>query len=189
MRDREATTVNDIARNIPTISAAVENRQAEHQATIVEMEGKIVDQSITFLIDPSASLSYITPQVVEKCNLKTEKFQQSWLVQLATGTKRKVTHKLAQTTIKLNDFQTEVNLNILPSGSYDLLIGMDWLEKKKAMMNYWDKALHCVDEEGKPFFLKGKQKPISVRQISALQLKRTTRKGYQVYAIHVEETE
>ena len=56
-------------------------------------------------------------------------------------------------------------------------------------MNCWDKTLHCVDEEGKPFILKGKLRPISVRQISALQLKRTTRKGHQVYAVHVEEIE
>ena len=83
-----------MARNIPSISAALENRQAEHRATRVEIEGKIADQSVTVLIDPGASLSYISPQVVEKCNIKTEKFQQSWLVQLATGTKRKVTHKL-----------------------------------------------------------------------------------------------
>ena len=57
---------------------------------MVKMEGKIVDQYVTVLIDPGASLSYISPQVVEKCKLKTKKFQQSWLVQLATGTKRKV---------------------------------------------------------------------------------------------------
>ena len=64
MRDREATTVNDIARNIPTISATLENRQAEHQATMVEMEGKISDLSVTVLIDPGASLSYISPEIV-----------------------------------------------------------------------------------------------------------------------------
>ena len=63
------------------------------------------------------------------------------------------------------------------------------MQKKKVMMNCWDKTLHCVDEEGKPFILKGKPKAISVRQISTLQLKRTARKGYQVYAVHVEETE
>ena len=62
-------------------------------------------------------------------------------------------------------------MNIFPLGSYDLLIGMDWLEKKKALMNCWDKTLHCVDEEGKPFILQGKPKPIFVRQISASQLK------------------
>ena len=111
------------------------------------------------------------------------------MVQLATGTKRKFTHKLPKIAIQLNGFPTEVNLNILPLGSYDLLIGMDWLEKKKTLMNCWDKTLHCVDEEGKPFTLKGKPKSISVRQISALQLKRTARKGYQVYAVHVEEVE
>ena len=70
-----------------------------------------------------------------------------------------------------------------------MLIGMDWMEKKKVMMNCWDKTLHCVDEEGEPFILKGKKKPISVRKISALQLKRTARKGYQVYVVHVEEIE
>ena len=46
-----------------------------------------------------------------------------------------------------------------------------------------------MDEEGKPFMLRGKPRPISVRKISALQLKRTTRKGHQVYAVHVEEIE
>ena len=66
---------------------------------------------------------------------------------------------------------------------------MDWMEKKKAMMNCWDKTLHCIDEEGKPFILKGKKKPTSVRQISTLQLKRIARKGYQLYAVHVEELE
>ena len=91
--------------------------------------------------------------------------------------------------MKLNDYQIEVNLNILPLGSYDTLIGMDWLEKQKTMMNYWDKMLHYIDIEGKWVILKGKLKPISVRQISALQLKITARKGYQVYAVHVEELE
>ena len=63
---------------------------------------------------------------------------------------------------------------------------MDWLEKKKTMLNCWDKTLHCIDDEGKPLILKGKLKPISVRQISAHQLKRTARNGYKVYVVHVE---
>ena len=41
---------------------------------MVEMEGMIEDQSVTVLIDPGASLSYISLQVVEKFKLKTKKF-------------------------------------------------------------------------------------------------------------------
>ena len=83
---------------------------------MLDMKGTIFDQSATILIDQGASLRYTSPQVVEKCKLRIEKFQQSWLVQLATGTKRKVTHKLPKTAIKLNYFETKVNLNILPLG-------------------------------------------------------------------------
>ena len=126
---REATTVNGVARNIPKISTALEDRQEEHQSTMVEVEGMIADQSISVLIDPGEYLSYISPQMVEKCNLKSEKFQQSWLVELATSTKSKVTHKLPQIVINLNGYQTELNLNILPLGSYDVMVGRDWLEK------------------------------------------------------------
>jgi hypothetical protein len=45
---------------------------------------------ISILFDPRATLSYITPSVVESSQLKKLKHVKSWLVQLSTGTKRKV---------------------------------------------------------------------------------------------------
>ena len=69
VRDREATTENDIARNIPTIHAALDNRQAQHQATMVEMEGKIFDKFVSILIDLGYKYSYISLDLVEKCCL------------------------------------------------------------------------------------------------------------------------
>ena len=57
---------------------------------MVEVAGKIVEQSISILIDPSSTHSYITPRVVEICAFKKVKHNKSWLVQLATGTKRNI---------------------------------------------------------------------------------------------------
>ena len=56
---------------------------------MVEVAGKIVEQSISILIDPSSIDSYITPRVVDICSFKKVKHSKSWLVQLAIGTKRK----------------------------------------------------------------------------------------------------
>ena len=39
----EATTVNDVARNIPKINVALEDIHAEHQYTISEVEGTILN--------------------------------------------------------------------------------------------------------------------------------------------------
>ena len=41
-----------------------------------------------------------------------------------------------------------VNVNILPLGSYDLLIGMDCLEEHIVLLNCFDKTFTCIDNNG-----------------------------------------
>ena len=67
-------TVGDLVRTIPRINADLENQQADYQTSIVEVEGKINQTPISILIDLGASLSYISPNLVEKCKLSVEKF-------------------------------------------------------------------------------------------------------------------
>ena len=118
-----------MARNIPRINAPLEDRQEYYHPTMNELEGKLLSQSISILVDPGASLSYVSPKIVKLCKLKENKFKSSWLVQLATGTKRKVTTKIPNCILEIVKQQLNVDLNILPLGSYDVLLGMDWLEK------------------------------------------------------------
>jgi hypothetical protein len=82
---KESTTVNDVARIMPQIYAALDNRQAGHQTLVVEMEGMISNHRVSILIDPSSNLSYATPKITEKCKLKQVKHVKSCLVQLATS--------------------------------------------------------------------------------------------------------
>ena len=92
---------------------------------MVEVEGKLNQIPISILIDPGASLSYISLDLVENCKLSIEKFAKSWLVQLAIGAQRKVISFVENCTVKIDKFETSINLNVLPLGSYDMLIGMD----------------------------------------------------------------
>ena len=126
-------TIGELARTMPRINAALENRQAEYQTSMVEVEGMINQTPVTILIDPGASLNYIAPKMVEKCKLPIEKFENSWLVQLTTGAKRKVTYFVKECAVVMDQFETVVKINVLPLGSYDLLIGMDWLEHHRVI--------------------------------------------------------
>jgi hypothetical protein len=87
--------------------------------------------------------------------------------------------------IIMNGLSTQATLNILPLGSYDMLIGMDWLASHKAKLDCYNKTLECEDEEGKKRTLQGIQNHVSVRQISTLQMKKYCRKGCPLYAIQV----
>ena len=57
---QEAETVGQVAKVIPRIYVALEDRQVEHQSTVVEVAGKIIEQSVSILIDPGSTHSYIT---------------------------------------------------------------------------------------------------------------------------------
>ena len=92
---------------------------------MVEVAGKIVEQSVSILIDPSSSHSYITPRVVDSCAFKKVKHRKSWLVQLATGTKRKASEVVEKCPLVMGGLITCVVMNVLQLGYYDVLIGMD----------------------------------------------------------------
>ena len=97
----EASTVGDVARSIPRINAALEDRQADYQPTMIEFEGKIFDRTVSILVDPGATLSYVSPKVVESCSLQTIKFKNPWLVQLATRAKRRVLAKVSNCPLRI----------------------------------------------------------------------------------------
>ena len=63
---------------------------------------------------------------------------------------------------------TFVDMNVLPLGSYDVLIGMDWLEAHRVKLDYYNKNFECMDEEGNPIFVRGIPKVIFVRHILAM---------------------
>ena len=56
--------VGDPARTMPRINAALDNRQADYQTSMVEVEGKMNQIPISILIDSGDSLSYISPNFV-----------------------------------------------------------------------------------------------------------------------------
>ena len=65
----------------------------------------------------------------------------------------------------MNGLVTCVDMNVLTLGSYDVLIGMDWLEAHRVKRDCYSKTFECLDEEGKPVVVRGIPKVISVRQI------------------------
>jgi hypothetical protein len=64
---------------------------------------------------------------------------------------------------------------------------MDWLDKNHVVLDFHNKTFICLDEEGKQSTVKGIPRPISIINISSLQLKRCFKKGCQLYVALVEE--
>eukprot|EP00253_Pinus_taeda_P019619 PITA_19619 len=162
----EASTVGDMGRSLPRINAALEDRQAEYEPTMVEFEGKIFDYTIAVLIDPRATLSYVSPKVVEKCKLQTVKFKEPWLIQLATGAKRRVLAKVNNCPSKIAGQSVMADLNVLPLGSYDVLINRHGLVGK-TMVHY--KLKGCQIYAIQVGYANSKDKTVALESILVIQ--------------------
>jgi hypothetical protein len=65
---------------------------------------------------------------------------------LVAWVKRKISELIKYFWVEMNGLLTRVNLNILPLGSYDALIGMDWLSTHKLNLDCYNNTSECVDD-------------------------------------------
>ena len=65
---QEEEIVDDLSRT-PQIYATLYGRQRDHQATMVDIERKILNTYVSILIDPSACRSYVGPKILDICKL------------------------------------------------------------------------------------------------------------------------
>ena len=85
------------------------------------------------------------------------------IVQLATGAKRKVISFVKDCTVNMDQFETSVKLNVLPLGSYDMLIGMEWLEQHWVVLNYFDKTFTCINNDEEIVNVRGIPRKTTIR--------------------------
>jgi hypothetical protein len=122
-----------MGRSVPRIYVALDKKKEQYQSHMIEVEGMINNQPITILIDSGANHSYINPRMMEILHFPRSKHGKSWLVQLATEAKRRLVELVKSCPVDMNGLSTWAELNILPLGSYEFLIGMDWLDQHHAI--------------------------------------------------------
>jgi hypothetical protein len=185
---QQAEIVVGMGINVPRIYVALDNKQEEYQPHMIEVEGMINNQTIAILIDSEASHSYIDPNTVESFHLLRSNHEKYLLVQLATEAKIKVNEMVKSCLMDMNVLNTRENLNILPLGSCDCLIGMDWLDQHHDILDCHKKEFTCLDEEGNLRTMQGIPWAVTIRESLVLQLKKCYRKGFQISVAHMEET-
>jgi hypothetical protein len=140
-------TVGDMG-NAHGIHAVMNNCQAEHQSTMLKTTGTVTDQTLSILIDPGATKSFISSGVLKRIKVKAVEQDEFSFMEMASRAKQKVGGKVTGCALNLGEFVTRVNLYVTILGSYDVMIGMDWLETHEAILNCKTKWLSLVDDEG-----------------------------------------
>ena len=85
--------------------------------------------------------------------------------------------------LEISEQQLTVDLNILPLGSYDVLLGIDWLEKHWTLVDCKEKIIYYRMQDGTRMEIQGIKKPLQMPPIISSQMGKCMRKGCHLYAI------
>jgi hypothetical protein len=165
------------------IYTTVNNRQAEHQSTVVESSGTLNHINVKILFDSGATGSFISPSALEKSGLAAYKHDDFKQVEMASGQKQAVGPSVDNCIIDLGVCTTRLKVYVTALGAYDLIIGMDWLAAHRALVDCFAKRVLCVDDEGRPIEIQGVQRKVSLHFISTMKVKRCLRQGCRLYVV------
>ena len=108
--------MGDVGRS-HTIYAAVDDRQADHQNTVVKTLGKLHGVSVSILFDSGATNSFISPTIVDRCGIVAVKQGGKWQVEYASGVKVAVENLVHNCELKIGTLTTSIDLYVTPLGS------------------------------------------------------------------------
>jgi hypothetical protein len=94
------------------IHAMVNNYQVEHQLTMLEMTCTIIDQTLSILIDPGATESFISGAALKRIKVKAVEQDEFSFIEMALRAKQKVGGKVRGCVLNLGEFVTRANLYV-----------------------------------------------------------------------------
>jgi hypothetical protein len=167
------------------IYAAVNNRQDEHQSTVVESSGTLNHINVKILFDSGATDSFISPSTLEKSGLEAYEHDEFKQVKMASGEKQAVGPSVDNCIVNLGLCTTRLKVYITSLGAYDLIIRMYWLETHRSLVDCFTKRVLYVDDKGRPVDIQGVWRKESLRFISTMKVKQFLRQGCRLYVVEV----
>lgn len=137
---------------------------------MIEARGNYQGKKISILFDSGATDSFISSNLVKQCGIHVSKAELAWQVELALGTKVESGFIAENCKVQFKVFTTTVSLRVIPLGSYDIILGMDWLDQHQVVIDCREKTVRCIDDNRTSKIIAGVKRPMSVRTIFAKQL-------------------
>ena len=145
----------------------------------------LFDIDLYALIDPGSTHSYICMEQMNDKLPAVELLDYDLLVTSPLGHSVRVNRVYKNRPLMVHDREFSVDLIALPFHEFDLILGMDWLSKHRAIVDYDKKIvlLKCLDLS--EVRIQGIQSESVPKIMSAMKARRFLRKGCEAFLVLV----
>ncbi|GKB23861.1 putative reverse transcriptase domain-containing protein, partial [Tanacetum coccineum] len=105
------------------------------------------DHFATVLFDSGADFSFISTEFAPLLNVKSSIVNPGYVIEVAYGKKVEVDRIIRDCKLELGNSLFSINLMSLGHGSFDVIVGMDWLSQNKAVIVCHEKVVKIPLED------------------------------------------
>jgi hypothetical protein len=137
------------------------------------------------LFDSGATHSFISEAYIKLCHVSTRPLVQSLTVETPGG-KKVICNKMVENCpINIKGRNLPINLSVFKSLGYDVILGMDWLSKYYASINYREKVVVFQLPSVERFKFNGSCTRATPPLLSIVQATRNIRQGASAFLAYV----
>ncbi|GJZ51284.1 putative reverse transcriptase domain-containing protein, partial [Tanacetum coccineum] len=123
--------------------------EAVQDPNVVTGTFSLNDQFVTVLFDSGAGFSFISTEFAPLLNVNPSIVNHGYVIEVADGKKVEVDRVIRDCKLELGSSLFSINLIPLGQGSFDVIVGMDWLSQHTAVIVCHDKVVEIPVEDGR----------------------------------------
>ncbi|GJZ83740.1 putative reverse transcriptase domain-containing protein [Tanacetum coccineum] len=138
--------------------------QVRGRAFNVNVDPKVVtgtfslnDHFVTVLFDSGADFSFISTEFAPLLDVRPSIVNPGYVIEVADGKKVEVDRIIRDCKLELESSLFSINLIPLGHGSFDVIVGMDWLSQHKAVIVCHEKVVEIPVEDGRVLRVHGER--------------------------------
>ncbi|GJU00833.1 putative reverse transcriptase domain-containing protein [Tanacetum coccineum] len=164
----------------------LKDRNAQQDPNVVTGMFLLNQHLVKVLFDSGADRSFISISLASKLNIPSITIDTFYDIEMADGNLVSTNTVIKGCTLTLLDQPFEIDLMPIKLGSFDVVIGMDWLSKYHAKILCDEKVVH-IPINGETLIIRGDQSKTRLNLISCIKTERYISRGCQVFMIQVME--
>jgi hypothetical protein len=120
----------------------------------IQFVGSVADVAVTVLVDSGSSTSFLAASIADQL-LQLQRTLVQATIKIANGQLLQCTAAIMGCQFSLGPYSFQHDLRVLSLDSYDLILGMDWLELYSPMEVHWQDKWLSIPYNGDTVLLQG----------------------------------
>ncbi|GJU27427.1 putative reverse transcriptase domain-containing protein [Tanacetum coccineum] len=142
----------------------------------------------TALFDSGADKSFVSTNFSTLIDIEPVELDTCYDVELADGKVVSTNNVLIGCTLNLLNHSFPIDLMVIELGSFDIIIGMDWLSRYDAAILCGEKKVR-IPLEGKTLVIEGDRNNSRLKIVSCIKARKYIEKGCELFLAQVTEQE